>query len=251
MALNRHPAFPSAKADAVRLRVPNKELSLSGQLPHSRLMSRWPIILALGGLSGCVSAQPDTGMIGQYRLAEGPDAAGELILTADGRFSYALAVGALDERAQGRWEQNGSAICLFTEPTPVSALFSRDSTSRGEEGSRLLIVIWPSGDGIAGVDFRLGFDDGSIIDGYTQHDGWSMSPEDRRKPRWIELAVPMHGLNSPRFALDEQDRGPWRFVLTPNDLGVVDFQGACLRREESGYMLERGAAKMRFVRTDP
>jgi hypothetical protein len=214
-------------------------------------MRWWSIILALGTLSGCVSATSGSGMAGHYRLAEGPDVAGELILAADGRFGYILAAGALDERAQGRWEQNGSAICLFTEPEPAPPLFSRDLSAPGDGESPDLVVTWPDGRGIAGVDFRLGFDDGSVIEGYTQEDGWSMPSGDDREPRWIELAVPMHGLNSPRFALDERDPGPWRFVLTPNDLGVVDFQGACLRREESGYMLERGAGKMRFVRAAP
>jgi hypothetical protein len=39
-------------------------------------------------------------------------------------------------------------------------------------------------------------------------------------------------------------------VLTPNDLGLVDFQGACLRREETRYLLERGEGEMRFVRAE-
>jgi hypothetical protein len=213
-------------------------------------MRWWSIILVLGGLSSCVSATSDPGMAGHYRLAEGPDVAGDLLLSADGRFRYALAAGALDERAQGRWEQNGETACLFTEPVPVPPVFSRESSAPAGGESRDLLVTWPGGGGIAGVDFRLGFDDGSFIEGYTQQDGWSMPSSDVRKPRWIELAVPMHGLNSPRFALDGRDRGPWRFVLTPNDLGLVDFQGACLRREESRYILERGEGEMRFVRAE-
>ena len=214
-------------------------------------MGKWPFILALSSLSGCVTGLPETGMAGHYSLAEGPDVAGELILTPDHRFSYALAAGALDERSQGRWEQDGPAACLFTDPRPVAPVFSRNVIAGKENEPRSLLVTWPGGEGIAGIDFRIGFRDGSVIDGYTQHDGWSMPSDDPRQAGGIELAVPMHSLQSPRFPLEEPDSGPWLFVLTPNDLGTVDFQHACITREGNGFALERDGGKMRFLRMQP
>jgi len=213
-------------------------------------MRWWPVILALGSLPGCVSPMSDSGLPGNYRLTEGPDVAGRLAISADGRFRYDLAAGALDEAAEGRWEGNGSAICLFTEPRPVPPVFSRVTGEQGEDRAQTLLVTWPDGSGIAGVDFRIGLDDGSVIADYTQYDGWTMPPNETRKPVWVELAVPMHGLKSPRFALDGQDRGPWRFVLTPNDLGIVDFQGECLRREGNGYVLDREGGTMHFAKVE-
>lgn len=41
----------------------------------------------------------------------------------------------------------------------------------------------------------------------------------------------------------------FRAVLVPNDLGVVDFQGACLEQAGQGYVLHRREGAMRLVRT--
>lgn len=210
-------------------------------------MRSWPILLALTGLPACVSMAPGSGLAGSYRLAEGPDAAGQLVLTPGGRFTYVLTAGALDEHAHGRWEQDGSAACLFTEPRPKPPVFTRTASAEATEPGKLLVT-WPDGSGIAGVDFRLGFEDGSTLADYTQYDGWTTPPDDERAVRWIELAVPMHGLKSPRFEIAEQDRGPWHFTLTPNDLGIVDFRGECLKSVGDRYLLERDGGAMRFVR---
>ena len=81
---------------------------------------------------------------------------------------------------------------------------------------------------------------------YTQEYGWSMPEGDTRTPRWIELAVRMFSLASPRFPLDGQ--GAIRAVLTPNDLGTVDFHGACLEALGKDYVLHRPDGDLRLVR---
>ncbi len=203
---------------------------------------------ALGAALLAAPALADPVRPGRYRLAEGPDAAGELVLGADGRFQYALAAGALDERAEGRWEKVGAEICLNTEPTPEPPVFSRAAAGQEADAAATLLVTWPNGRGIAGVDFRIGFDSGDPLEGYTQDYGWTMPAGDPRIPRWIELSVRMHGLRSPRFTLEPPDRGRLRVVLTPNDLGVVDFQGACLEERPGGVVLHRKEGDMHFVR---
>ena len=37
-------------------------------------------------------------------------------------------------------------------------------------------------------------------------------------------------------------------VLTPNDLGLVDFQGECLEARDKALFLRRGGGEMRFIR---
>lgn len=70
------------------------------------------------------SAQgPD--LVGEYRLAEGPDVGGGMLIAADGTYQYGLAAGALDELSRGRWERQGDAICLITEPKPVPPVFAK------------------------------------------------------------------------------------------------------------------------------
>tara|TARA_R110000782_G_scaffold127769_1_gene219366 strand:+ start:8975 stop:9214 length:240 start_codon:yes stop_codon:yes gene_type:complete len=70
-------------------------------------MRRFLVLVAAGTLLLPRIASADPGLIGHYRLAEGPDVAGELALIPDGRFRYALAAGALDEETQGRWKMVG------------------------------------------------------------------------------------------------------------------------------------------------
>jgi len=215
-----------------------------------------PLALIVLAASGSASADPN--LTGRYRLVDGPDVASQLELTPDGRFRYFLSAGALDEWTQGRWERKGSSFCLITEPKPVPPEFSRASSKPGpkpspkpsEEQEATLLVTWPDGQGIPGVDFRIGFDSGEPLEGYTQYYGWTMPADDPRIPRWIELSEPIHGLRSPRFDLAEGDRGKLHIVLIPNDLGLVDFTGACLEPSDNGVVLHRKEGDMRFVRIE-
>ena len=76
------------------------------------------LLLAATLIAAPVAAQ-DNAFVGEYSLAEGPDVGGGLLIRNDGRFQYMLAAGALDERAEGRWDVRGEAICLTTDPKPV------------------------------------------------------------------------------------------------------------------------------------
>lgn len=204
------------------------------------------LCLALLPASTALAAAPD--LAGHYRLAEDHDAAGELLISADGHFDYGLAYGALDEEAHGRWQRQGDAICLYTEPTPVPPAFSRAAAAKTAHQDATLMVVWPDGRGIAGVDFRIGFDSGEPIEGYTQEDGFTLDPDEHRTARWIELYEPIQRIAAPRFTLGAEDNGRLLAILTPNDLGIVDFAGACVEATEQGVTLHRKEGDMRFVR---
>jgi hypothetical protein len=204
------------------------------------------LIIALALLASPAFAAPS--LVGNYRLASGPDVAGALEIAADHRFRYFLSAGALDEQVAGRWADEGGKVCLYTEPRPVPPQFTLTPRSTPSGEVPTLLVKWPNGRGIAGVDFAIGFDSGEPLTGYTQDYGWTMPQDDSRVPRWVELVVPMHGLKSPRLMLDGEARGTINVLLTPNDLGVVDFQGACLEARDQAFFLKRGSGEMRFVR---
>jgi hypothetical protein len=216
------------------------------------------IIAAILCLQGsAVAAAPEVAP-GHYRVSEGPDVAGQLEIATDGTFRYFLAAGALDEQAQGRWERREAEICLFTEPRPTPPQFSRDTASRedrtatedgAEDENPFLVVAWPDGNGIPLVDFVIGLEDGEVLQGYTQYYGWEWDEEETRKPLWVELSLEIYGVQPQRFDLDGPHEGPWRFILNPNDFGVVDFEGACLRREGKEYVLTRSEGEMHFVRS--
>ncbi|MFT4027559.1 MAG: hypothetical protein QM676_12265 [Novosphingobium sp.] len=205
-----------------------------------------PIIAAL--IAAAPAAAQD--LAGRYRLADGPDVAGALELGKDGTFGYELAAGALDERAQGTWEMQDGAdrprACLTTRPTPTPPEFQPAEPISGD-GSTIRVTWPPRPDGtlrgIAGIDFTIGFDSGDPLTGYTQEDGWSMPPEERRIPRWIELIEPIHRITMARTPL----HGRFRAVLMPNDLGVVNFQDACFEAGEDGlFVLHRKEGDMKF-----
>ncbi len=187
-------------------------------------------------------------LVGRYRLAEDHDAAGELIIKADGHFDYGLAYGALDEEAHGRWQRKGAAICLTTVPKPVPPVIAKAPATKSTGQQATLMVAFPDGRGVAGVDFVIGFDTGNPIEGYTQEDGFTLDPSEHRVPRWIQLYEPINRITAPRLTLGPEDSGKLLAVLTPNDLGMVNFEGACLEASGRGVVLHRKEGDMHFLR---
>ncbi|SKB76517.1 hypothetical protein [Sphingopyxis flava] len=206
------------------------------------------MLLLASALLALPAAAQEAQLIGAYRLSEGPDAAGGLLIQADGRFQYGLAVGALDERAEGRWERRGDQLCLFTEPKPVPPAFEKGPLIEVDEQVPTLLVTGPDDDGVPGVDFVIGFDGGEPATGYTQYYGWTMPGDDKRLPRWVEVGAPIYGLAVQRFDFSESDGGRLRIAIIPNDMGIVDFKGACVERTEQGAVLHRAEGDMHFVR---
>jgi hypothetical protein len=198
------------------------------------------LLLALGGGAGDLP--------GQYRLVGEPDTASSLVLRPDGRFEYFLAAGALDEEARGRWSVEGGRLVLVTEPRPMPPVFVQAPSSRTGAAPLQIVVRWPGGGGIAGVDLRVGFDAGEPVVAYTQEEGWSLPKEENRTPRWIELGVPMHGLVSPRLPIDLAAGNALAFVLNPNDLGVLDFRGVTIERAGDELVVHRGEGRLRYRR---
>jgi len=185
---------------------------------------------------------------GNYRFEGQPDEASEIRLRSDGRFDYFMAAGALDERAQGRWTRVGDRLRLTTEPKPVPAQFGLRSAARAAGAPLTVKVVSPGGEGIAGVDLRIGFADGSPVEDYTQEDGWTLSDAEKRAPRWIELAVAMYGLASQRFPIDPEKANALTFTLTPNDLGVVDFSAIPVEIKGDRLLVHRGGGVLSYRR---
>ncbi|MBN8844905.1 MAG: hypothetical protein J0H88_16820 [Sphingomonadales bacterium] len=205
------------------------------------------IFLAAALITAPAVAQ-DSPFVGEYGVSEGPDVGGGLLIRNDGRFQYLLEAGALDERAEGRWEVRGETICLTTEPKPVPPAFEKGPPIAVDGEVPTLFVTWPKGGAISGVDFVIGFDSGEPAEGYTQYYGWSMPEDDKRVPRWVEVREPVYGITAPRFELTESDGGKLRLILIPNDIGVVDMDGACIERTGRGIVLHRRDGDLRFVR---
>ena len=175
----------------------------------------------LAPMSGAHAAPPNP--VGTYRMG-GHDVASELVLTRDGKFTYFLAAGSLDEQAAGTWSIEGSTLHLVTLPKPVAAVFAAGKRTQTKSSPLIVQVVAPNGEGIAAVDLQVGFDSGAVDDGYTQTYGWSLPEGEKRIPRWVEFTLPIYALKSQRFAITDLAGGnELTFVLTPNDLGRIDF----------------------------
>ncbi len=194
-------------------------------------------------------AAPPDSVVGRYSMNDGPDVASELVLGADGRFTYAIIAGAADYHASGKWERDGDVVRLTTEPKPVPPAFTPGPVSRTTEEPFLVVVRGPSGGAIAGVDFRVGMADGSRVEGYTQEQGWTIRDgEPKGKPVWVELALDMFNLVSPRFPVNADQGNLFTFTLTPNDIGVMDFQREAFRITPAGLAQSFGPETAEWIK---
>jgi hypothetical protein len=208
------------------------------------------LLLAAAAIPFPAVAQEESPFVGEYVLDVSPDVAGGLLIRADGRFFYGLSAGALDQRAEGRWEAVLDSICLTSDPKPVPPTFTKGEPVEVEGAVPTIFVSWPNGRGIAGVDFIISFDEGPPIEDYTQVYGWTMPEGDKRVPRRIEIFEPIHDISAPPFELTEADGGRLRAILTPNDFGVVDLTGTCLDESREGIVMHRFGGEIPFVRRD-
>ena len=188
-----------------------------------------------------------SGRVGRYTHAE-HELVAELWLQADGRFRYGLTVGSLDEVAEGRWTADGIQIRLLNEPKPVPPTITVGPARQDPGAALSLLVATPNGNGVPGVDLVVGFDAGETIDDYTQADGWSLPKEEKRVPRWVELSMESYGLQSLRFPINQDEANVLTFVLTPNDIGVIDLSDTMVDVSGRDLIIHRHGGTMLFSR---
>ena len=210
--------------------------------------------IATLALLASATAEARSPYAGRYRIANGPDTAGRLELGTDGNFRYSRSEGALDEHAEGTWTETGGDIRLTTAPKPVLPRFARgpDGGPKPDGDAPTIHVRLADGRDLAGIDFRLGLTNGTCVAGYTQAEGWSFHGSEaktvKQRIAWVEVVEPIYGVVSPRFTIDPPAAGALVFVLTPNDIEVVDFQNAQLERRSDDFLLHRGDRTLRVVR---
>ncbi len=80
-----------------------------------------------GAEQPAVVGTPDQSMAGTYYLSGVMETGSVLNLTADGRFSWSMSYGAVDQTAEGRWGRAGDIITLATdEPSADKPIFILD-----------------------------------------------------------------------------------------------------------------------------
>jgi hypothetical protein len=206
------------------------------------------LLLALSLAAAAPPAAPDP--VGRYRLTGEQDVASQLIVSRDGSFEYALAAGALDEYAKGRWTRAGRQIRLTTVPKPVPPSFAPGTAKKTSEAPLVLHILWPNGRDAVGTDLKVEFETGDPLDTYVGGpDRWTMPEGETRRPVAVTLALGMFGFGSGRFAIDAAKANDLTFVITPHDLGKVDFESVPVDVERGRLVMHRGPARMVYVKT--
>ncbi|ARS28012.1 hypothetical protein [Sphingomonas sp. KC8] len=171
----------------------------------------------------------------------------ELELAPDGRFQYALAYGALDEVATGRWRVADGAVILDSDPVraPAYRFIDRGTEKSGRIVARLIVPKGMEPQYFSFVLLRAGDRPIERQVGYGGNTELAYDPA--YPPTEIRLMLPIYDLISPAFPLDLAKAGRRiEVAFTPNDLGRVAFADTHLPIVKDGLRFERFGATILF-----
>jgi hypothetical protein len=208
------------------------------------MRTRFLVAFALVG-----AAPPAPYPVGYYRLTGEQDVVSQLVVRRDGIFEYILAAGALDQYARGRWHRVGNQLRLTSEPKPVPPVFTATAARKTVEAPLVLHVLWPSGRDAVGTDLKIEFATGDPLVTYVGGpDRWTMPAGETRRPVAVTLSLGMFSVASPRFPIDVERANELTFVITPRDLGRVDFEALPLDIEPGRLVMHQGGGRMVYVK---
>jgi hypothetical protein len=205
-------------------------------------------------LATSAAAQPTVGppspadqcLAGDYD-GHATEIGGGLRLEPNGRFRYGLAYGAVDEEAQGRWESDGSAVYLTSDPItpPRFTLVNEGPAPAGE--FRVAMDV-PNGISRQYFDVLLMLSSGKHMQRQMTEDGLVVALEPGEKVVSMRLLLPVFDLESDRFNLAAGAASEVRVRFEPNDLGKVGFAHERLAIEGGALVLQRYDRAIRFRR---
>ena len=191
-----------------------------------------------------VHAAPARCLAGQYR-GDQTELVAELILASDGRFRYGLSYGALDERAQGRWESDGIQVFLDSDPVTPPSFTLLDQSPAGENEFRLKLDL---PDGISPQYFNAlaVLSDGSTVGSPLGYQTWVVPLQPGQSVVSVKFQLSVIDIESERFTLAAGRASEARFSFAPNDLGQVAFAHQPLAIDGRELLLGRHDRDLRF-----
>lgn len=171
-----------------------------------------------------------------------------ILLKPDGAFLYALTVGSLDERAQGRWKAHGNRIEFTSDPRPVAPTITLERVEASPGRPFAIRVVARNGRDVPGVDLLVEFETGEPLQSYTTGEAWTLPVEEQRKPRFVTFSMPSYRLQSERLRLEPKTATTAIFTFTPNDFGVVDLTGVEGEMQGDTLIINRREGVMKFRR---
>jgi len=191
-------------------------------------------------------AQHPASLVGHYDGHQ-MEMGAELILTADGRFHYGVAYGALDEEAMGTWVLQGDHVLLTSDPvTPPRFVFLGQKPAPA--GTFRLSLEAPQGMSLQYFDAMLTFAHHGPQGGQLTDDGLSIPIDTKDPPLTAGLFLPMYEVKADPVSIDPA-KGYWlSFRFEPNDLGKADFRATPMALDKGDLLLERFGRTIRFHR---
>lgn len=209
---------------------------------------RLPLFAAalLAVASPAVAAAPVAGRYVLHHI----EMASEINLAPDGRFSYAMSYGALDEAGAGRWSLVGDAVVLTTDPPIVPARFVLLSRGRDAAHELRVRVTDAAGKPVEQVDVAMEFDDHDLEIDATGADGAFILPAGgTRRLVKVTVGLAMFDLAGETLAVTPADND-LAFRFDANDLGKAEFKGEKLARVAGGLRLARFGEGLVYDRAD-
>ncbi|MCC7053426.1 MAG: hypothetical protein IT355_09165 [Gemmatimonadaceae bacterium] len=200
---------------------------------------------------------PDTGapvepgelrrLAGRYRLEGEREVASEILLRPDGRFSYGLAYGAVDESAAGRWTVRDGAVVLQSDGDPQPPSVTLQSATGAPTDSVVIVVVDTAGTPVHGIE----------VDVVRPRSGTSFTLARQGRhvvtfakgdaPTEISIGYDVLGFMV-AFPLEGKPRATYRFVFDRGDLGRHRFEGARLETATNQLILTRNGRRLHYVR---
>jgi hypothetical protein len=208
--------------------------------------SRVTLVTAAFAVAAPTMAQSPS-LVGTYDGRQMEMAAG-LELLADGRFRYALAYGALDEQAAGKWSLRGDQVLLTSDPVRAPR-FVLVSQGRGAPGMLRVDLDLPKGVSRQYFDALITKANGQTERKQLAEDGLLLPFAAAEAPTAIRLLLQMFEVASGPVRLDANSGYSIRFRFEPNDIGKVAFQATPLKLVNRELLLDRHGRTIRFRRT--
>jgi hypothetical protein len=219
--------------------VPNRRAFVS-------MASAVLLVAAESAVTGRAMAQ-STSLVGTYDGRQMEMAAG-LELLANGRFRYALAYGALDEQAAGKWTLRGDSVLLTSDPASPPR-FVLVSQNKGAPGVLRVDLDVPKGVSRQYFNALITKASGQTERRQLAEDGLQLPFAAAEAPTTLRLSLQMFDVASGPVRLDANSGYSVRFRFEPNDIGKVPFQATPLKLVNGALLLDRHGRTIRFRRT--
>jgi hypothetical protein len=212
-------------------------------------VSAKPVLGVVLGLSALSLTQPSPAAVqpGTYEGNQ-TEIAAALQLQPNGRFRYALSYGALDERAEGRWEEKDGAVLLTTEPQPKPPAFPVVSDTPSPDGKVYASLEKAEELGLLTLTLLVRYEGAHAFD-YVEADETGLVPV----PAGARIAELVPSIPAVLQVAEPHKLTPGGhkivFRFEPNDLGIADFRAERLAIDGAELRLRRHDRDLRFRKT--